>query len=489
MRTSQPRSLVSLREGIRRVRYPLLIVPLVVAFVLGCALPAFANTEVGIVTGPWAPGQPNAEGWYSSPPPLALVEYPFPGFNIGELSPTNPQGCGPTTISYRWDGGPWIVLPSNQGNLKVLIGEHTIEAAVECAHGFIDYAGPVTIKCACGTGGIGGQLGDIMPTPPTVTAGTVGFDSVNLSWTGGAGGTFPWAGYVVFDAATGNLLGGLNTGFSATIGGLSWATSYDLYVCTVDTNGYVSLPSNHVYVTTRGAPHTEFITPMQTGTGISLGYGVTLAFSNITGAGNVTVTPHPPGTPPSGFEVNGVYYDIQCDAAFTGPVAVVIRYSTVPVSGEQNFRLFHDLGGGNWEDITSPGQPDTTNHRISGTTFSFSDFAVFGPEAVTYTITATPGLHGSITPAGVTTVSAGGGQTYAITPDPGYHIANLIIDGAWEPASSSYTFAGVTADRTISAVFEANVVSTPASSPWSLFLLAGMGVGAAALLMRRRRTE
>ena len=86
----------------------------------------------------------------------------------------------------------------------------------------------------------------------------------------------------------------------------------------------------------------------------------------------------------------------------------------------------------------------TGNHSISVT---------FKPEVVTHTITATAGSNGSITPSGAVTVTDGADQTFTITPNKGYQIANVLVDGKSVGAVSSYTFQDVTADHTIYATF------------------------------------
>jgi hypothetical protein len=68
---------------------------------------------------------------------------------------------------------------------------------------------------------------------------------------------------------------------------------------------------------------------------------------------------------------------------------------------------------------------------------------------LTYTITATTGANGTIAPLGVTTVNYGSGQTYSITPNTGYHIADVLVDGGSVGAVGSYTFTNVTGNRTI----------------------------------------
>jgi hypothetical protein len=49
--------------------------------------------------------------------------------------------------------------------------------------------------------------------------------------------------------------------------------------------------------------------------------------------------------------------------------------------------------------------------------------------AATYTITATPGANGTITPSGAVTVEHGAAQSFTITPDEGYHIVEIRVDG------------------------------------------------------------
>ncbi len=52
-----------------------------------------------------------------------------------------------------------------------------------------------------------------------------------------------------------------------------------------------------------------------------------------------------------------------------------------------------------------------------------------GPVAQKYTITATAGEGGSITPNGDVSVKEGASQTFAITADNGYEIADVLVDG------------------------------------------------------------
>ncbi len=74
------------------------------------------------------------------------------------------------------------------------------------------------------------------------------------------------------------------------------------------------------------------------------------------------------------------------------------------------------------------------------------------------------GVHGTITPGGVTTVNYGGSQLYTITPDTGYHVADILINGESVGAVTSYTFTNVHANHVIQALFEINTYTITASS-------------------------
>ena len=76
-----------------------------------------------------------------------------------------------------------------------------------------------------------------------------------------------------------------------------------------------------------------------------------------------------------------------------------------------------------------------------------------GEAAQKYTIAATAGEGGSITPNGDVSVKEGASQTFAIAADNGYEIADVLVDGSSVGAVESYTFSDVKANHTISASF------------------------------------
>lgn len=84
-----------------------------------------------------------------------------------------------------------------------------------------------------------------------------------------------------------------------------------------------------------------------------------------------------------------------------------------------------------------------------------------GGGVTTYTITALAGTGGTITPTGKVSVAQGASQTFKMTPDKGYAVADVLIDGKSVGAVSTYTFGQVTAAHTISVTFRADDQALP----------------------------
>jgi uncharacterized repeat protein (TIGR02543 family) len=73
---------------------------------------------------------------------------------------------------------------------------------------------------------------------------------------------------------------------------------------------------------------------------------------------------------------------------------------------------------------------------------------------ITYGIEASAGLHGSINPSGAVTVNYGDDQAFSITPNAGYDISQVTVDGVDLGAIASYTFTNAQAAHTILAAFQ-----------------------------------
>ncbi len=73
-----------------------------------------------------------------------------------------------------------------------------------------------------------------------------------------------------------------------------------------------------------------------------------------------------------------------------------------------------------------------------------------------YTITASTSGNGTIAPIGEITVAEGSNQNFQISPNTGYHIGELLVDGNSVGTPASYTFENIASNHTIHAVFEIN---------------------------------
>ena len=69
------------------------------------------------------------------------------------------------------------------------------------------------------------------------------------------------------------------------------------------------------------------------------------------------------------------------------------------------------------------------------------------------TIMVTVRGNGSVSPSGWANVPIGGDQTFTITPEKGYAVAKVLIDGQSVGAVTSYTFRGITEGHTIEVIF------------------------------------
>ena len=113
----------------------------------------------------------------------------------------------------------------------------------------------------------------------------------------------------------------------------------------------------------------------------------------------------------------------------------------------------------------------------AGVLATYSDMTVSNIQLYkmpTYTITASAGENGSISPDGAQNVDFRGSATYTITPDEYYLVEDVKVDGVSVGAVKTYTFENVRADHTIAATFRseslpltitASAVSPPMGRP------------------------
>jgi hypothetical protein len=106
--------------------------------------------------------------------------------------------------------------------------------------------------------------------------------------------------------------------------------------------------------------------------------------------------------------------------------------------------------------VTTAGT-DTFQYTVRNTPGAVSNPATVTVTLVgakTHTIIATSDAKGTITPSSTMTVNEGANQTYTFTPNIGYNLVDVVVDGVSQGPSASYTFTSVKSDgHTIKAVF------------------------------------
>src|SRR6185369_15362888 len=95
-----------------------------------------------------------------------------------------------------------------------------------------------------------------------------------------------------------------------------------------------------------------------------------------------------------------------------------------------------------------------TSYTFSNVTVAHTIAASFAINV--YTITASAGANGAISPSGAVSVAHGANQTFTMTPATGYHVTDVVVDGGSVGAVASYTFTNVTTAHTIAASFSIN---------------------------------
>ena len=85
----------------------------------------------------------------------------------------------------------------------------------------------------------------------------------------------------------------------------------------------------------------------------------------------------------------------------------------------------------------------------------------------TYTITVTQSANGTISPASADNISQGSDLTFTITPDSGFQIADVLVDGASVGTVSSYSFTNIISNHSITATFEeTSATPSPSATPF-----------------------
>jgi hypothetical protein len=179
-------------------------------------------------------------------------------------------------------------------------------------------------------------------------------------------------------------------------------------------------------------------------------YGV-FVDSGSGGAGTVTVCNFSTGNIPT--------FTITPSAGSGGSIS---PSSTVTVNqgGNQTFTITPNSGflvAGVSVDGVSQGA--LTTYTFSNVQSNHTISASFNP-VPQFTITASAGTNGSISPSGTITVNQGASQSFTIAANSGFVVSSVLVDGASQGTITSYTFSNVQTNHTISATFAAGNTCT-----------------------------
>jgi endoglucanase len=231
-------------------------------------------------------------------------------------------------------------------------------------------------------------------------------------------------------------------------------TSYTL-TSSAGTNGTIA-PTGAVSVLA-GTSKTYTITP-NTGyqidavlvNGTSVGAVATYTFTNVNADQSISAT----------FKAIITSSTITATADANGAIspsgAVVVANGTnktFTITPNAGYQIDSVLVNG-----TSVGAVGT--YTFTNVTANQSISATFKAITTSSTITATAGANGSISPSGAVVVANGTNKTFTITPNAGYQIDSVLVNGTSVGAVGTYTFTNVTANKTISATFKAIITSS-----------------------------
>ena len=277
---------------------------------------------------------------------------------------------------------------------------------------------------------------------------TAGATNYTITASAGANGTISPSGAVSVNSgakesftvtpSTGYSIGTV-TGCNGTLSGNTYTTGPITSACTVS----ASFAANSTSYT---------VTP-SAGTGGSINPS-TAQTVNYDGTTSFTVTPK---TGYSVGTVTGCNGSLSGNTYTTGPITSACTVSASFAANSTSYTVTPSAGTGgsinpstaqtvNYDGTTSftvtpktgysIGTVTGCNGTLAGNTYTTGPItsactvsASFAANSTTYTITASPGANGTMSPAGAVTVKSGNSQTFAITANNGYQVSNVQVDG------------------------------------------------------------
>ena len=179
----------------------------------------------------------------------------------------------------------------------------------------------------------------------------------------------------------------------------------------------------------------------------------------------------PPSLPSDGNTYQTVQVQLQDTlgrpAKNTGAEANIRLFSSQPAVAAVSSMLTIPIGkstaSGNLTPTYTAGS-STITAQASGYTTGQTTLSTYLIDS--YTLSASAGLNGAITPNGTITAMLGATQIFNVTANTGYHVSDIILDSLSKGAVSSYILSNITQPHTIVANFaintyNLNVTQTP----------------------------
>jgi hypothetical protein len=383
----------------------------------------------------------------------ALIAY-LGGALLGQVFGNNP------VYGFGYDG-PWIPSLQSPGAVSM----SNIGSLVKSRAWYLltpDYANVVVTSnkgpgvrdykaTARTTDGATVMIWNPDTTPVTVNMTKISGSSANVwSWNpvnnaSSLIGTYPTTGSMTFSPTADTVLVLDNAGMGFNPPGAVGTGAFNVTASVPGGNGSVSPPTQTInYGQTASiaiTPNAGYAIAAITDNGMAASIADPYVITNVIAIHTVVVT----------FAAIPSRYTLTVAKTGTGSGTVATNPSGTSFPPQTSVTLTETPNGNStfagWSGACSGTQTTCTvtmkNNLSVGAAFNLQS----------YVISATAGQGGSISPSGSVTVTSGASKTFKITPNSRYTISYLLIDTARVGAAGSYTFANVTANHSIMAVF------------------------------------
>ena len=116
--------------------------------------------------------------------------------------------------------------------------------------------------------------------------------------------------------------------------------------------------------------------------------------------------------------------------------------------------------------VTLTNLTDGETYYVAAKTYdSNGNQSDYSTELVLHNVNASAGQGGTISPDGSVAVTDRGSQIFTFTPDSGFYVTNVTVDGASVGSPKTYTFYKVTASHTIQAFFSRTAPAGASTAP------------------------